>query len=68
MVCTAGFVVHRGRIIPTLASMQEPLPAARSKQAKERTSTDSKAEERGKCLLALCIFIFDLLVKLCMKI
>lgn len=45
----AGFVVHRGRTIPTLASMQEPLPAARSKQSKERMSIDLKAEERGKC-------------------
>lgn len=44
----AGFVVHRGRTIPTLASMQEPLVPARLRQAKEKTNTDSKAEERGK--------------------
>lgn len=42
----AGFVVHRGRTIPTLASMQEPLPAARPRQSKERS--DSRTEERGK--------------------
>lgn len=41
-----GFVVHRGRTIPTLASMQEPLPAVRSRQPKERA--DSRQEERGK--------------------
>lgn len=44
----AGFVVHRGRTIPTLASMQEPLVPARLRQAKEKTNTDSKADERGK--------------------
>lgn len=44
----SGFVVHRGRTIPTLASMQEPLPAARSRQSKERTSVDSKNDDRGK--------------------
>lgn len=44
----SGFVVHRGRIIPTLASMQEPLPAARSRQSKERTTMDTKNDDRGK--------------------
>lgn len=43
-----GFVVHRGRTIPTLASMQEPLPVARTRQSKERTSMDSKNDDRGK--------------------
>lgn len=47
-VVHAGFVVHRGRTIPTLASLQEPLPSARSKQSKERSSIDLRAEERGK--------------------
>ncbi|XP_055310756.1 patronin isoform X36 [Sitodiplosis mosellana] len=45
-----GFVVHRGRTIPTLASMQEPLPAARSRQSKERA--DSRTEERGDSIAA----------------
>lgn len=49
-LCTVviGFVVHRGRTIPTLASMQEPLVPARLRQAKEKTNNDSKADERGK--------------------
>lgn len=42
-----GFVVHRGRTVPTLSSMQEPLPVARSRQSKERT--EAKPEDRGKC-------------------
>lgn len=49
-ICTnvvLGFVVHRGRMIPTLASMQEPLVPARLRQAKEKSNNDSKAEERG---------------------
>lgn len=51
-----GFVVHKGRGVPTLASMhqqqppqqQDPLIAARLRMAKEKTNADSKAEERGK--------------------
>lgn len=46
-----GFVVHRGRTIPTLASMQEPLVPARLRQAKEKTNNDSKADERGKFII-----------------
>lgn len=43
------FVVHRGRTIPTLATaMQDQLMTARLRQAKEKSNTDSKAEERGK--------------------
>lgn len=55
-----GFVVHRGRTIPTLASMQEPLPAVRSKQSKERSSIDLKGEERGNFFL----FYFEILHEL----
>lgn len=47
-VCGAGFVVHRGRTIPTLASMQEPLVPARLRQAKEKSNHDSKNDERGR--------------------
>lgn len=50
----SGFVVHRGRTIPTLASMQEPLPAARSRQSKERTSMDTKNDDRGKYERPIC--------------
>lgn len=55
-----GFVVHKGRGVPTLASLhqqqaqqgqqQDPLIAARLRMAKEKTNADSKAEERGKNL------------------
>lgn len=48
---TPGFVVHRGRAIPTLhstAAMHEPLQPARLRQTKEKTNTDSKADERGE--------------------
>lgn len=53
-----GFVVHRGRIIPTLASMQEPLPTARSRQSKERSSAESKTDDRGKYVDNLLIKVF----------
>lgn len=49
-----GFVVHKGRGVPTLASLQQqsqhqdPLIAARLRTAKEKTNADSKAEERGE--------------------
>lgn len=43
-----GFVVHRGKGVPTLSSMNEPLMPARLRQAKEKTNNDSKADERGK--------------------
>lgn len=48
-----GFVVHKGRGVPTLASLQQgqhqdPLIAARLRMAKEKTNADSKAEERGE--------------------
>ncbi|XP_037032835.1 patronin isoform X7 [Bradysia coprophila] len=47
-----GFVVHRGRTIPTLASMQEPLVPARLRQAKEKSNHDSKNDERGDNMAA----------------
>lgn len=51
-----GFVVHKGRGVPTLATMhqqqqqqqQDPLIAARLRMAKEKQNADSKAEERGE--------------------
>lgn len=52
-----GFVVHKGRGVPTLTSMhqqqqqQDPLIAARLRMAKEKTNADSKAEERGELLV-----------------
>lgn len=53
------FVVHRGRTIPTLASMQEPIAAARYRQSKERSNMDMKGDDRGKRFFAnfilLCI-------------
>lgn len=49
-----GFVVHKGRGVPTLASLQQdPLIAARLRMAKEKTNADSKAEERGENWRAL---------------
>lgn len=42
------FVVHRGRTIPTLASMQEPVAAVRYRQSKERSNLDLKSDDRGK--------------------
>lgn len=54
-----GFVVHKGRGVPTLASLQhqDPLIAARLRMAKEKTNADSKAEERGEPgLLLQCLY------------
>lgn len=44
----SGFVVHRSKGITTLSSMQDPLMPARLRQAKEKTNSDSKADERGE--------------------
>lgn len=50
-----GFVVHKGRGVPTLASLQQqqqqqqdPLMVARLRTSKEKSNADSKAEERGE--------------------
>ncbi|XP_067007915.2 patronin [Anabrus simplex] len=46
-----AFVVHRGRGVPTLSSVnqaEEPLLPARLRPAKEKQNQDSKAEERGE--------------------
>lgn len=53
-----GFVVHRGRAIPTLASMQEPLVPARLRQSKEKSNNDTKADERGKQTPQYILFLF----------
>ncbi|KAK7870474.1 hypothetical protein R5R35_000749 [Gryllus longicercus] len=53
-----AFVVHRGRAVPTLASvaqssaLDEPLIPARLRPAKEKQNQDSKAEERGEPVAA----------------
>lgn len=54
-----GFVVHRTKGITTLSSMHEPLVPARLRQAKEKSNTDTKADERG-----LIFFYFHLFIKL----
>ncbi|XP_023310472.1 patronin isoform X3 [Anoplophora glabripennis] len=43
-----SFVVHRGKNIPTLRSVVEPLIPARLKVSKEKQNNDSKADERGE--------------------
>lgn len=58
----AGFVVHRGRTIPTLASMQEPLVPARLRQAKEKSNHDSKNDERGGRFRCIQTFYFSFLI------
>lgn len=52
----SGFVVHRGRVIPTLASLQEPVAAVRYRQSKERSNLDLR-DDRGNFIL-----IFDLIL------
>lgn len=47
--------MHRGRAIPTLASLQEPVAAVRYRQSKERSNLDLK-DDRGNFIL-----IFDLI-------
>lgn len=46
---TAGeeFVVHRGKTVPTLYNVGDGV-APRSRAAKEKLNTDTKAEERGE--------------------
>lgn len=50
------FVVHRGRIIPTLASMQEPIASTRYRQSKERSNMELKTDDRGKRIQIKHIF------------
>lgn len=52
------FVVHRGRIIPTLASMQEPIASTRYRQSKERSNMELKTDDRGKRIQIKHIFSF----------
>lgn len=62
------FVVHRGRTIPTLASMQEPVAAVRYRQSKERSNMDLKSDDRGNfCFCFDDIFCFWCYYWLCNK-
>lgn len=47
----SDFVVHRSKGITTLFNMQDPLIPAKLRQAKEKTNTDSKSDERGEHFL-----------------
>jgi calmodulin-regulated spectrin-associated protein len=48
MEADSEFVVHRSKGIPTLSNMHDPLIPAKLRQAKEKSNTDTKADERGK--------------------